>query len=92
MSTDATEPSVDRNVANDGRVDTNVDATSDAERWARALARALALATALDAFLGAGMVDHARPVVRELVGVLRASEADHGAEVIPIAPKRRNRP
>jgi hypothetical protein len=46
----------------------------------------LALATALDAFLRAGMIEHARPLVAELLSMLRGSEAI-GADIIPL-PRR----
>lgn len=79
---DADSGSTSANSAERGSVDERVDAEGRLD-----VARAVALATALDAFIAGGMLDHARPVSRELLALLRAGEA--GGEVISIRAKRR---
>jgi hypothetical protein len=51
------------------------------------LERAEALAAAADALLGAGLVDQARPLVRELRAILGAARGP-GAAVVPLALER----
>jgi hypothetical protein len=48
-----------------------------------------ALATAVDAFVRAGMVDHARPLAAELLALL-TSATGASAGVVPITMKRRS--
>lgn len=75
--------STSANSAERGSVDARVDTEGRLD-----VARAVALATALDAFVAGGMLDHARPLARELLTLLRSAEGAAG-EVIPIGAKRR---
>jgi integrase len=52
--------------------------------------RAAALASAVDAFVRAGMLDHARPLAAELAALLRAAEGT-GATVAVLGTKRERR-
>lgn len=89
-----TDPSSDWaacNPANLGRVDTDVDTegAGDDDGGGRLdLPRVVALASALEAFISAGMTEHARPLARELAGLLRDAGGG-GAKVVPIGAARR---
>ena len=76
----------DDKYANAGDLETPPD-DSRIDSVALDLARTIALAKALDAFVTGGLIDHARPIAKELVLLLEAAQ-DIGAEVTSLGSAR----
>jgi hypothetical protein len=81
-ASDATSTAKDASARN---VDSAVDTAGLLD-----VARAAALAKALEAFVEAGLLDHARPLARELADVLRAADGE-AAPVVVLAAERSKR-